>query len=569
MLLELHIENLAIIDSLSLSPSPGLNVLTGETGAGKSIIIDSVSLLLGGKGGSEVIRTGEEEATIEALFHIGDNPGIKAILEEGGYEVDDTLIIKRKISRSGRGRAFINGSLAPLSLLASLREHLISVCGQHEHQTLLKRDRHLDILDAFLSLISLRRGYSEVYEDLRKVEGKLNQLISRKEEMAKRADLLKFQVAEIESAKLKEGEEEELKERRRVLAHAESLFNLTSEALALLYNERGSALEDLAKVRERINRIGEIDPSMGPIKDRMETAEAELSELALMLRDYLGKIQFDPQELERVEARLDEILRVKRKYGKSVSEVLDYLRGIKAELDEISVDEERLREMSIRAEELRLQARRSAFDLSKRRLRGGERLSTALAEELKYLGMDKAVVKLGNGVANVMSHINRFEDFPWGEFELGPRGLDDVEFLFSPNPGEEPKPLLKTASGGELSRFILALKKVMVELETPPTLIFDEVDVGIGGRVSEVVGRRLKEASKGAQVLCVSHLPQIARLADCHFLVEKLEVKGRTVVRVKKLSDEERVKELARMLGGLTITEATRRHARELLGKSS
>ncbi len=568
MLLELHIENLAIIDSLSLSPSPGLNVLTGETGAGKSIIIDSLSLLLGGRGGSEVIRTGEEEATIEALFHIGDNPRIRAILEEGGYEVDETLIIRRKISRSSRGRAFINGGLAPLSLLGILREHLISVCGQHEHQTLLRRDRHLDILDSFLSLVNLRGSYSEIYEELRELEGRLRQLISRKEEMAKRADLLKFQVAEIGSAKLREGEEEELRERRRVLAHAESLFNFTSEALALLYNERGSALEDLARVRERLSRIGEIDPSMGPIKHRMEAAEAELSELALTLRDYLGKIQFDPQELERVEARLDEVSRVKRKYGKSVSEVLGYLREIKAELEEISVDEARLKEMSLRAEELRLKARRSAFELSKKRLRGGERLSTALEEELKCLGMDKAVVRVGNSVADAVYHITRFEDFPWDKFELGPKGLDDVEFLFSPNPGEEPKPLLKTASGGELSRFTLALKKVMVELETPPTLIFDEVDVGIGGRVSEVVGRRLKEISKGAQVLCVSHLPQIARLADGHFLVEKLEVKERTAARVKKLSGDERVEELARMLGGLTITEATRRHARELLGRT-
>lgn len=564
MLLELRIKDLAIIDELEVSFSPGFNVLTGETGAGKSIIIDTVSLLLGGKGGGELVRSGYEEASVEGLFQIKELSLVRAILEESGYESGDYLVIKRKVSKSGRNRFFVDGSLAPASLLLRLRELLINVCGQHEHQSLLKREKHLEILDGFGQLESLRKEYLAAYNQLKELAGKLTSLSGDREEMEKRAEGLKFQLAEIEAASLKEREEEELKEKRKLLAHGQLLSTACSEALEVLYSQKGAALEHLARAREKVARMAEIDSSLANFKVRLNAAEAEISEVALALEKYLNKLDFDLSEKERVEARLDILARIKRKYGE-IAETLRYAHGIKEELAELSQTEMAVKEITRQIQEVKEQARAKAFALAQRRIRAAELFTQAIQQELASLGMDKALFGVENSVVAKAARCSNYKEFPWEEEELKSRGLDDVEFLFSSNPGEEPKPLLKTASGGELSRITLAIKRISAGMAVPSTLIFDEVDAGISGAVSEIVGRRLKELSQDCQVLCVSHLAQIARSAQSHFYVEKQEREGRSVTRVSKLTAEERVEELARMLAGLEVTPATRRHARELL----
>jgi DNA repair protein RecN (Recombination protein N) len=549
MLTELNIKNFAIIDSLSITFEKGFNVLTGETGAGKSIIVDAVELVLGGRASSEMIRTGCEEAVVEAAFDASYVKGLDEKLSEMGIEGDDTLLVKRVVSVSGKNKVFINGSMATISMLSDIGDSLIDIHGQHEHQTLFKVERHLDILDDYAGVASPRDEMAGIYSEISKARSELERLRASEADKARRLDLLRFQSDEIAKASLKEGEEEELLEERRLLSNAERLYEAGNTALELLYSQSGSALELIKKAGSKIGEIAGIDGSFKTTAETIDSAYASIEDAAMTLRDYIGRISFDPERLNEAEERLDLIGRLKRKYGGTVSEALRYKEEIDKELEGMERAEERIIELEREVERLKVKGCKVAETLSGKRKAASEQLKKKVEGELSDLGMKKAVFEV---------RMERLGDF-------SPKGFDRVEFLLSSNPGEAPKPLSRIASGGELSRIMLALKKVMAGPSGVPTMVFDEVDSGIGGGIAEVVGRKLKEVAQGRQVLCITHLPQIAAMADLHYAVTKGEDRGRTVTAAKRLGKDERVEEVARMLGGVTITEATKRHAEEML----
>lgn len=549
MLNDLSIKNLAIIDSLNITFGRGFNILTGETGAGKSIIVDAVELVLGGRASSEMIRSGCNEAAVEAAFAVSDIKGINERLNAVGIEGGDILLIKRIVSASGKNRVFINGSMATLSMLSDIGDCLIDIHGQHEHQTLFKVDKHLYILDEYAGHAPLRQEMGRIYAELSGVLKELESLKASEADKEKRLDLLRFQSDEIEKAALKEGEEEKLLEEKKLISNAEKLFDAGNTALELLYSQSGAALELIKKAGFKAGDIANLDESMRPSVETLSSVYASVEDVAMTLRDYIGKINFDAGRLNGIEERLDLLGRLKRKYGNTVPDVLKYKEEVDRKVYGIERAEERIAELTNEIERLRGKGFKVAESLSDKRKKASDRLKKQVEGELSDLGMKKAVLEVKT---------ERLDD-------ITSKGFDKIEFFLSSNPGEEPKPLSRIASGGELSRIMLALKKILAGPSGVPTMIFDEVDAGIGGGVAEVVGRKLKEVAQGRQVLCVTHLPQIAAMADLHYSVSKGEDKGRTVVKVRRLEGEERVDEIARMLGGLAITEATKRHAEEMI----
>ncbi|HSR12291.1 MAG TPA: DNA repair protein RecN, partial [Thermodesulfobacteriota bacterium] len=554
MLTRLTIRNFAIIDQVNAEFGPGMNALTGETGAGKSILVDALNLLLGSRSSAEMIRTGEEEAAVEACFDVGDR-GIP-LLENLGADKAEPLLVRRLIARSGRSRAFINGSAVPLKLLQDVGEELLNIYGQHEHQDFLDPSRHIDILDGSGGLLPLRKTYQEKYFAWSRAVAELNEASARKKERAQRADFLAFQSEEIARARVKRGEDEELAGERSRLAHAEKLYAIADFGAEVLYGESGSAVERLKSALQRLKEGAKLDPALSGPAESAASALFQTEDVASSLRAYRDRVLFDPKRLEAVEGRLDELARLKKKYGPSLDDVLAHREKCEKERAELTGLEERMSQMEDVASQLFGEAAASAAELSRRRKEVGRDLSAKLETELSTLGMKKARFQVG------------IEDVKGGgtEARLQEKGTDEVEFLFSPNPGEELKPLARIASGGELSRIMLALKRVFAEETVVKTLIFDEVDSGIGGGTAEIVGRKLKEISRKHQIFCITHLAQIASLADVHYRVTKKESGGRTHVEVKKLSDRDRTEEIARMLGGVKITEKTLEHAREMLG---
>lgn len=549
MLTELNIKNFAIIDSLNITFEKGFNVLTGETGAGKSIIVDAVELVLGGRASSEMIRSGCDEAVVEALFDIFEVRGLNGKLGEMGIDAEGSLLIKRVVSASGKNKAFINGSMVTTAMLTDIGDFLVDIHGQHEHQTLFKIESHIDIIDEYAAVAPLREEMAGIYLELNNKRGELESLKASEADKEKRLDLLRYQSDEIEKAALKDGEEEGLLEEKKLLSNAERLYEGANTALELLYSQSGSALELIKKAGSKVTDISTIDESMKETVDSITSASASIEDAAMTLRDYLNRISFDPERLNEIEERLDLIGRLKRKYGHTVSDILRYKDEIDRDLEGIERAEERIAELEKEISALRAKGLKVAEALSEKRDKAAGDLKKKVEKELSDLGMKKAVFE---------AKIDRLDD-------ISSKGMDRIEFLLSSNQGEAPKPLSKVASGGELSRIMLALKKVMAGPSGVPTMVFDEVDAGIGGGIAEVIGRKLREVAEGRQVLCITHLAQIAAMADLHYAVSKGEDKGRTVTSVSRLTGSKRVDEVARMHGGITITEATKKHAEEML----
>jgi len=548
MLTDLFIKNFAIIDNLHVAFSDGLNVLTGETGAGKSIIIDAVNLVLGGRASAELIRSGEDEAVVEALFDLSGRDEILARLARSGVECDGELLVKRTVARSGRNRVFVGGGLSTIAVLADLARHLINIYGQHESQTLLKPDNHLLLLDGFASLSPLRDEFAAVYDSYRRARAEIRRIDEGEREVARRIDLLSFQSGEIAATALRPGEEEELDQERQLLIHGEKLQNNSRMAFDALYGGDSSLLGILSRVQAAINEICPIDRSLEETAESLNNAYLQLEDAALSLRDYAARVEADPQRLQALSDRLDLIHRLKKKYAPTVAEIIAYREEIDLELEQLRNREEARGELGREILELEGKMAVLGSDLSGRREKAARALKSAMEKELHELAMkharfDVALEKLAEARAN---------------------GFERAEFLFSPNPGEEPKPLARIASGGELSRLMLALKQLHPESDVP-TLVFDEVDSGIGGATSALVGEKLKRVAGGQQVLCITHLPQVAAFADHHLSVEKLVEGGRTRISICTLSHEERVAEMARMLGGMKITDKTMDHAREMI----
>lgn len=569
MLSELYISNLAIINELRLTFAPGLNVLTGETGAGKSIIIDAVSTLLGGRADIDLIRSGTDTARVEGAFVLSpsSNQRLAALLQEQGLESDSTeLILTRELKRNGRHVCRVNGRTVTLSTFAQVGERLVDIHGQSEHLSLLRVREHLEFLDRYGGLLEQRAAVTELVSQLRGVREELTALRRDERELARRADMLQYQVREIQDAALKVGEEEELAAERRVLANAERLSTLANEAFERLTGgseDQRAVIDQLQGVLENLSELTRLDPKTAAQRKLVEDAAYQLDDLARTLREYRDGIEADPERLQAIDDRLDLIHNLKRKYGNSIAEVIRYGEDKARELYSITHNEERLAELEKEEARLLIEAGQRAAALSQARRVAAESLSSLVERELHDLSMAKArfVVDIG------------WKEDPAGVFIDNKRyacdssGVDQVEFLISPNVGEPPKPLAKIASGGETSRLMLALKTVLANADEVPTLIFDEIDQGIGGRAGGVVGAKLWGLTTAHQVLCVTHLPQLACYADVHLRVEKVEQQGRTVTRVTELSDEARVEELSQMLGG-PAGAARLQSAREMLNES-
>jgi DNA repair protein RecN (Recombination protein N) len=579
MLLELRIENFAIIDHLELAFAPGLIAFTGETGAGKSIIIDAVEILLGGRADSNMIRAGADRAMVEGLVRIptASRLQVQAILEREGLldeapgeaengrsgEAQDSVSLGREIRRSGRSVARLNGRSVSVSLLSEIGEYLVDVHGQSEHLSLLRVRQHLNLLDSFAGVDDQLSGYGETYRRLQTVRRELAEIHRAESDAARRADMLTYQINEIDAARLQTGEEEELKEERNRLANAEGLAKLTQEALQILDEgdlEAPSITDLLGQLVHAVNALARIDPTQGPLGEQAGAIEENLAELSHSLRNYQETVEFNPKRLDQVEERLNLISQLKRKYGNSIPAVLAFGEEARQMLDAITHAGERLEELE--AEEGTLLSRLGTQGqvLSNDRRRAAEKLARAVEQELADLHMAGAQFQVD------FQQRNDPEGVP---LESGARvafdatGLERVEFLVAPNPGEGLKPLAKIASGGETSRLMLALKNVLARADQVPILIFDEIDQGIGGRVGAIVGRKLWNLARQHQVLCITHLPQLAAFGEQHYRVQKQVLDGRTHTVVEPVQGEVRLLELAQMMG--EISEGTRRSAEELL----
>lgn len=566
MLEELRVEDFALVGRLELSFSNGLNVLTGETGAGKSILIDAVQAVLGRRGGADAVRQGCERAWIEAAFSIRHGSPVAQLLRELGYmdEGDDLLVLSREISANGRSKCRINGRLVNVSQLAQVGDRLVDIHGQHDQESLLSPARHLELLDALGGgeVASLLEEVAALASERNKLLEEIERLEASARERLRREELLRFQVEEIAAAKLEPGEEERLEAERARLGHAERLVQGAAAAYAALYEggEGGAALDVAGSALRALEQLLPLDAQLKPSVDLLEQAVIGLQEAAHELRRYIEGIEADPQRLQAVEERLQEIASLKRKYGASVQEILDYLRRASEELEGLTREEESLDGLRRKLAEVEERLAQRAGELSRRRREVAERAAGEIGRRLAALNMPDARFEVQM----------RREADPNGivvdgeRVAVGRRGIDRVEFLFSANAGEEPRPLARIASGGEMSRVMLAIKSVLAEVDPCDTLIFDEIDAGIGGRTAESVASALFELSRSRQVLVVTHLAQIASRADRHLTVEKRSVDGRTEVAVAPIDGEERVREIARMLAGES-TPSSIQHAKELL----
>lgn len=562
MLEELHIQNFAIIDEMAVRFAPGLNVLTGETGAGKSILIEAIQLLLGGRGRADHIREGADEAMVEGLFDLPEHPQLSDVLTSHGMEMMEQVILRRVLSRTGKSRAYVNGQLCTLQMLAQLGRVWVNIYGQHEHQSLLQAERHLDLLDEYGGLGPLRDRWAELWAEWGTLKSEIERARTRKEEAEAQRDLWEFQCDEIEKAGLVPGEEDDLEQERQVLLHAHQIQEGLQRAEETLYGEEGSALERVQGVVREMQALAQVDPDLETTLELLKEVALYLEEGVQRVRDHLRRLELDPQRLQMVEERLAEIKRLKRKYRRSIPEMLSLAGELRA----------RLRELDRGAEDLEgLVQRRSAVAqslldagkaLTEARKECGRMISGGVERELRDLGIGQPVFQVE------LTQMTDGETLESGGPKVGPRGMDQAGFRLSTNVGEAPRLLSRIASGGELSRIMLALKKVLAEAEHVPTLIFDEIDVGIGGAVAEALGEKLSHIARDHQVLCITHLPQIACYARNHLRVGKELLDGRTVTRVQPLERGERVEEISRMLGGKVITEQTRAHARELLNRS-
>ena len=553
MLRELRIRNVAVIEAVAIPFEPGLNVLTGETGAGKSILVDALLLIRGVRAQTDVIRAEADVATVEAVFDVEGDDAVAAVLEAAGLAVaGGELVIRRELTRSGRHRAFVNDSPVTVSFLERLGDHLVDVHGQHEQQRLLEPSAQLDLLDRFGDAEALRARVADLHHRFRGAEAAVAELGRTARDAAQREDLLRFQLSELDGARLRSGEEEELRTEQRRLQHAERFTAGLTEVTEALRDDEASALGRLARATKLLRDLGRLDPAFAAPAESLDAAAAQVDEALLAIRELRSAVVFDPGRLEAIDDRLDALTRLKRKYGDSVDAMLAFREGAAADLDRLARHDEVLAEHEAQAASLRVELLALAGELGAVRSATAPRLSSLVQKEVRALGMERAVFAVA------------LEALP--QDQLSARGLERAEFRFSANPGEDVRPLARVASGGELSRTMLALEVVLAAADRIPTMVFDEVDAGIGGRTAGALAQKLTAVAERRQVLCVTHLAPIAAAAQHHVRVAKSVRGGRTRATCGTLKADERVEEIARMLGGDPPTAAALGHARELLG---
>ncbi len=559
MLLEMSIKNYVLIERQLIAFEPGLNVITGETGAGKSLVIDALSAVTGGKFSKEDIRTGEDKASIEALFSLDGVWDIKNILEEYGIESDsdNSLVITREVNAHGKSVCRLNGQIVTLSILKRIAQYLVDIVGQNEYQLLFNSVKHGEYVDSFGSdeIYQIKRDVKLLSDKLAELSEKLKSASGSASERERKLDMLRFQVEEIESARLKINEDEELRLRRHLLINAEKLLKGVTNVYDVIFsgdsNKRG-ALDMLSESAGTLRELTAADEKLGTYKSRIEEIMYQLEDIKGELRVYRDNIEFNDNEIDFLEERLDQINKLKRKYGSSIEEVLAYRDNAAKELQELIDNEKNMAEIESEIEKVKDQYIVKARLLSETRKDKAKILEKLIEKELQDLNMygSRFVIKISQD-ENVISA----------------NGIDKIEFMISPNPGEPEKALSKIASGGEMSRVMLAIKNAFSEVEKAPCVVFDEVDAGVGGQTANMVGQKIKAISKNAQILCITHLPQIASLTDNHIFVDKKVQDNKTYTEIKILNFEERVEEIARMLGGNENIEASMEHAKQLVGK--
>lgn len=552
MLLELSIKDFAIIEKLDASFRQGMTVLTGETGAEKSIIIDAVGLLAGGRGSVDFVRTGADKAVLQGVFDIAEIANTKTVLEELGIEPTNDLVITRELLKTGRSVCRVNGTIVNLNSLKKIGQTLIDIHGQNEHQELMDSDKHLRLLEQFdyAAVADTKQRYQAAFKAYTKLNRRLNQSLKNEHEWNQRVDMLQFQVDEIKAANLIEGEDEELEKRRDQLVNFQSISDALAASFQVLESEEGvSATDQIGNVMQEMQGIADYDEEYEQIADEVQNAYYSLEDVTNRVRSAIDSMEWNPAELDEVEQRLETIRQLKKKYGNSITEILKYLSRIENELAEMTGAGQNLDDLAVEVEKRLQETKQLGTQLTNLRQKMALKLEQAVRDQLAGLYMEKTQFKV------------QFNSKKVPELD----GLDNVEFLIQPNPGEDLKPLAKIASGGELSRIMLALKTIFARNEGVTSIIFDEVDTGVSGRVAQAIADKIHEISNHSQVLCISHLPQVAARADYQLHVAKKVVKGRTMTNLTALDDEGRVNEIAKMLAGVDLTELSLEHARELL----
>ncbi|MGA3245090.1 MAG: DNA repair protein RecN [Bacteroidota bacterium] len=572
MLKSLLIKNYALIEEVEVEFESGLNIITGETGAGKSILIDALSLVLGDRANSDVIRRGAEKAVVEALFDVSGNRRVKSFIQAQDLEIQDDLILRREISAKGHNRCFVNDTPVTLSMMQSLGDMLVDLHGQHDHQSLLRTETHIDLLDDFGGLAGLKEEYEASYGRLTLLFTELEVLQSKERLLRERKDLYEFQIQEIDALTPQRGEEETLETELRILENSEKLFEATSNLHQLLYEGEQAVYDQIVLARNQLEDLSRIDKAFEEIRNECASAVAIISEVAKFIQSYNSKIEFNPERLEQIRDRLGKLALLKKKYGGSVDAVIEHREKIGQEFALAENFEGEIAKLNDRIEAERRVCSAAAQRLSSKRREHVGKINGSVASELAKLGISNArfdvrienrAVGKSNGTPQpARAYVKLGREF----YDATTKGIDLVEFYISTNLGEELKPLVKVASGGEISRIMLALKTILAKSERLPLLIFDEIDVGVSGRIALAVGKSLKTLSQFHQVVAITHLPQIAGLADTHFIVEKTEREKRTRTRLRKLELGERVEEVAKLMSGSQVTDAGLRGARELMG---
>lgn len=566
MLRELHISNFALIEYLELPFNGKLNVLTGETGAGKSIIIEALNLVLGGRADTSDIRTGSKSASVEAVFDIKKNRRMKDILFELGIEPeDDLLILRRLVNHETGSKNFINDKPVTLKAMKKIGDELVDIHGQHEHQSLLKVNKHIDYLDGFLGLGKKREKVRLLFDDYFRKRRTIEEKREREKELREKEELYRFQIKEIDDAALSAGEDEKLERRQHILENAEKLIQTVKNSFEILYEKEGSVFEIVNKINASLESLCQIDNSLKKGKEQLDNVLFGIEETSQIFSSYLNRMEFDPDELEIVKRRLDLINRLKMKYGRTIDEIIGYRDAKKKEIQELEDVEIRTEEIEKEIKEIEEKLAHSSYTLSEERTKRKKELEKRVNKELKELGMSSS---------KFFVVVKRLEDekgmtFPGGgKYHITGKGIDSVSFLISTNPGEPLMPLRKVVSGGELSRIMLALKSILVSHDDVFCMIFDEADAGIGGAVAEAVGEKMKTVSRERQVITITHLHQIASKGDWHIKVEKEERDGRAYTYAKVLGREEQIEEVARLISGEKLTRTALEHARTILKKA-